>query len=69
MKIAITGATGQLGQLVIQHLLKQTQAENIVALVRNVEKAEHLKAQGVDIRYFDYDSKVVPLIKPLNSVL
>lgn len=71
MKIAITGATGQLGQLVIQHLLKQTQAENIVALVRNVEKAEHLKAQGVDIRYFDYDSPatLVPALQGIDKIL
>ncbi len=71
MKIAITGATGQLGQLVIQHLLKQTQAENIVALVRNVEKAEHLKAQGVDIRYFDYDSPatLVPALQGIDTIL
>lgn len=33
MKIAITGATGQLGQLVIHSLLKNTAVENIVALV------------------------------------
>ncbi len=71
MKIAITGATGQLGQLVIQHLLKQTQAENIVALVRNVEKAEHLKAQGVDIRYFDYYSPatLVPALQGIDKIL
>lgn len=71
MKIAITGATGQLGQLVIQHLLKQTQAENIVALVRNVEKAEHLKAKGLDIRHFDYDSPatLVPALQGIDKLL
>lgn len=31
MKIAITGATGQLGQLVIQALLKNTAKDQIVA--------------------------------------
>jgi len=55
MKIAITGATGQLGELVIQNLLKSTKAENIVALVRNVEKAQSLKQQGVELRLFNYD--------------
>ncbi len=71
MKIAITGATGQLGQLVIQHLLKQTQAENIVALVRNVEKAEHLKAKGIDVRHFDYDSPatLVPALQGIDKIL
>ena len=71
MKIAITGATGQLGQLVIQHLLKQTQAENIIALVRNVEKTEHLKAKGIDVRHFDYDSPatLVPALQGIDKIL
>lgn len=71
MKIAITGATGQLGQLVIRHLLKRTQAENIVALVRNVEKAEHLKAQGINVRHFDYDSSatLVPALQDIDKIL
>ena len=56
MKIAITGATGQLGQWVIQSLLKNTAAANIVALVRNESKAADLKAQGIELRLFDYDT-------------
>lgn len=56
MKIAITGATGQLGQLVIQSLLKNTAAANIVALVRNESKAADLKAKGIELRLFDYDT-------------
>lgn len=58
MKIAITGATGQLGQLVIQSLLKNTAAANIVALVRNESKATNLKAKGIELRLFDYDTPV-----------
>ena len=71
MKIAITGATGQLGQLVIQHLLKQTQANNIVALVRNVDKAAHLKAQGIELRHFDYDTPatLVPALEGIDRLL
>ena len=38
--IVITGATGQLGRLVIKALLKKVPASNIVAAVRNVEKAK-----------------------------
>ena len=56
MKIAITGATGQLGQWVIQSLLKNTAAANIVALVRNESKAADLKAKGIELRLFDYDT-------------
>ena len=40
--IAITGATGQLGHLVLQNLLKTTAASQIVAIVRNPAKAEAL---------------------------
>lgn len=53
MKIAITGATGQLGQLVVEKLKKEIASENIVALVRSPEKASDL---GVETRKFDYDS-------------
>lgn len=52
MKIGITGATGQLGSLVIEHLKSKTASENIVALVRNQEKAAGL---GVESRSFDYN--------------
>ncbi|HYQ57864.1 MAG TPA: SDR family oxidoreductase, partial [Draconibacterium sp.] len=52
MKIGVTGATGQLGQLVVELLKQKTAAENIVALVRTPEKAAGL---GVEVRAFDYD--------------
>ena len=53
--IAITGANGQLGELVIQALLKNTRADQIVAAVRNPEKANALKTLGVQIRHAGYD--------------
>ena len=53
MKIGITGATGQLGKLVVQQLKEKIQAENIVALVRTPEKAKEL---GVEVRAFDYNN-------------
>lgn len=52
--IGVTGATGQLGHLVIEHLLKTTAANNIVALVRNPQKATALKELGVQVREADY---------------
>lgn len=52
MKIGITGATGQLGGLVVQELLKREQSENLVALVRSTEKAKNL---GIEAREFDYN--------------
>ncbi|ARD29369.1 NAD(P)-dependent oxidoreductase [Acinetobacter lactucae] len=54
MRIAITGASGQLGQLVISQLLERTEAKNIVALVRNPEKAPELSSKGIEVRAFDY---------------
>ncbi|WP_321376097.1 SDR family oxidoreductase [uncultured Draconibacterium sp.] len=52
MKIGVTGATGHLGQLVVEQLKQKTAAENIVALVRTPEKAAEL---GVEARAFDYE--------------
>ncbi|OYY07159.1 MAG: NAD(P)-dependent oxidoreductase [Rhizobiales bacterium 35-68-8] len=52
--IAVTGATGQLGRLVIANLLKKRPASEIVAAVRNPDKAADLKAAGVAVRQADY---------------
>ncbi len=48
---AITGATGQLGRLVIEQLKARVPAEQIIALVRSPEKAADL---GVTVRRGDY---------------
>ncbi len=53
--IAVTGATGHLGRLVIAALLKKGPAYGIVAAVRNVEKAKDIAALGVQVRYADYN--------------
>jgi len=53
MTIAITGATGQLGRLVIDTLKTKRAADGIIALARNAEKAAGL---GVPDRSFDYDA-------------
>lgn len=52
--IAITGATGQLGRLVIAALLKKVPANQIVAAVRSPAKAKDLSDLGVDVRQADY---------------
>ena len=51
MKIGITGATGQLGRLVVEKLKQGVNAENLVALVRSPEKAADLE---IEAREFDY---------------
>lgn len=52
--IVVTGATGQLGRLVIAALLKKVPAAEIVAAVRNVEKAGDFAESGIQVRYADY---------------
>lgn len=53
--IVVTGATGQLGRLVIQSLLEKIPAAGIVAAVRNLDKAADLAALGITLRQADYD--------------
>ncbi|MEQ9905439.1 SDR family oxidoreductase [Pectobacterium aroidearum] len=53
--IAITGASGQLGRLVIAQLLEKVPAGDIVALVRDVNKVADLSAKGVLVKAADYN--------------
>jgi NAD(P)H dehydrogenase (quinone) len=52
--IVVTGASGQLGRLVIDRLLQKVPASEIVAAVRSPEKAADLAAKGVQVRQADY---------------
>ena len=52
--LIVTGATGQLGRLVIDELLKKMPAGAIVAAVRDPAKAADLAAKGVTVRHADY---------------
>jgi NAD(P)H dehydrogenase (quinone) len=52
--IVVTGATGKLGRLVIAALLKKVPAAEIVAAVRNPDKAKDLAESGIQVRYADY---------------
>lgn len=62
MKIGVTGATGQLGTLVVEQLKKRTDAANLIALVRSPEKVE-----GIEARAFDYE-KSDDLTEALNGI-
>ncbi|NVO24494.1 SDR family oxidoreductase [Donghicola mangrovi] len=68
MTIAITGATGQLGRIVIEQLKAVVPADQIVALVRSPEKAADL---GVEARAFDYDAPetLVPALAGVDKLL
>lgn len=52
--ILVTGASGQLGEIVIDNLLKKMPAGEVAGLVRDESKAAGLKAKGVNIRVGDY---------------
>lgn len=53
--ILVTGATGQLGTLVIEKLLKTVPAGCIVAGARDTAAAAAHAARGVQVRSLDYD--------------
>ena len=52
--IATTGATGQLGRLVISSLLQKVPAAQLIATVRNPDKARDLAELGGQVRQADY---------------
>ena len=64
--ITVTGATGLLGRLVIDALLQELPASEIVAAVRNPEKASDIGALGVQVRLADYN-KTVTLKKAFSG--
>ena len=53
--IVVTGASGALGQLVVQGLLDKVPAAQIVAAVRDPAKVAHFAARGVQVRQADYN--------------
>ena len=69
--IAITGATGQLGQHVIESLLKIVPASQIVAIVRNPAKAAALSQQGIIVRQADYtdEAAFTTALQGINKLL
>lgn len=55
MKMLVTGATGKLGSKLVETLLKTVPASQLAVSVRNPEKAEGLRARGVEVRQGDFD--------------
>lgn len=53
--IALTGASGHLGQLTLTHLLQKTPASQRVAIVRDPAKLGTHRHPGIAIRTADYD--------------
>jgi NAD(P)H dehydrogenase (quinone) len=68
MTIAITGATGQLGRIIVETLKTRLPADRIVALARTPEKAADL---GVAVRAFDYSDPetLAPALDGVDTLL
>ena len=72
MSLVITGATGQLGRLVVESLLARgTAPADIVATGRNTDKLADLAAQGVSVAELDYTKPetVSAAVKPGDTLL
>ena len=69
--IAITGASGQLGRLVIDELLTTTPASEITALVRTPESISDLAERGITVRQADYNEPgtLIEAIKGIKKLL
>lgn len=55
MRILVSGATGHLGAEVVEALLESVPVDQVAVSVRNVEKADRLRARGVEVRHGDFD--------------
>ena len=70
MSFVITGATGQLGTLVVQKLLgRGVKADDIVATGRSLDRLEALRAQGVRTAVLDYNNPADGVINAGDTVL
>ena len=72
MKIAITGATGQLGRLVIDALLQRgADPAQLVAIGRSEEKLEPLAGKGLQTRVADYnvEASLVAALEGVDKLL
>ena len=68
---AVTGASGQLGRLVLNALLEKVAPTQIVALARDPGKLADLAARGVIVRAFDYTAPatLAPALEGVNRLL
>lgn len=57
MKIAVTGASGKLGQHVVQGLLEKLPPQDVIAVVRDAAKAAALAERGVVVRVAEYGDR------------
>ena len=69
--IGITGASGRLGRLIIEHLLGLGFNKPIAALVRSPEDVSHYPALGIQVRQADYNdpASLGPALTNVNILL
>src|SRR5579859_4243620 len=53
---AVTGASGQLGRLILDALLDRVEPSSVVALARDPAKLAGFMDRGVSVRRFDYSA-------------
>jgi len=59
INILVTGASGALGTLIVQHLLKaKSDKIHIIAASRSIDKLQQFASQGAELRYLDFDDKI-----------
>lgn len=66
MKIGVTGATGQLGRLVVAALKQLVNSDKLIVLVRSVEKATDL---NIEARTFDYNNADPKALAGIDTLL
>jgi NAD(P)H dehydrogenase (quinone) len=69
--IAVTGATGELGKIVVERLLKDHPGIKVVAGARDRDKAAPLAAMGAVVRELDYDrpETLAPALQGVDKLL
>jgi len=53
--IVVTGASGAFGKMVTELLLRRVPASELILVTRNPAGLAHLAAQGVQVRFGDFD--------------
>jgi NAD(P)H dehydrogenase (quinone) len=66
MRTLITGATGQLGSLILKHALTRLPADRLAVSVRDPEKAEGL---GVEVRHGDFAGPLADTFTGVDTLL
>lgn len=69
--VGVTGATGNLGELVVDQLLAESAVKDVISIARDPQKAAPLKARGAAVRQGDYalPETLVPALQGVTRLL